>query len=60
MPTAKINWAAHWNGGSAILHTPRWSFFLRSPSIVPYFSERYGPDRVLPLVGGWRFVVRNR
>jgi hypothetical protein len=58
---AKINWAWHWRRGHFILHTPRWSFKLRGPDEVPYFTERYvATTRRLPLGGGWRFLIEPR
>lgn len=61
MAIAKINWGAHWNGGHVIVHTPRWSLFLKGPEDVPLFTERYvASTRVLPLGAGWRFVARLR
>ena len=56
-----IRWAAHWNGGAFIVHTPLWSFKLRGPDQHPDFSELYvDTTRRLALSGGWRFLVFRR
>jgi hypothetical protein len=57
----KINWAVRWNSGRVILHTPRWSFSVRSPADHACYSERYRvKTKVIPLGSGWRFVIRTR
>jgi hypothetical protein len=61
MAIAKTGWAAHWNGGHVILHTPRRSYFLLGPSDHPVFTELYDAStRRVMLGGGWRIVARKR
>jgi hypothetical protein len=55
-----MRWAIFWSMG--IVHTPWWSFKLRTPSYRVLFSERHptAMHTIVRLPLGWRFVIVKR